>query len=185
IVQAGDFADSMARDMADVKKLADKKRKEAETQLAMLRDRSFKLSSDPAETHGVPTPLKPVPKIDFAPLEKAVARLKASAQKCDAAAAARFVQLPPAKRERVHALIDNIDQTLAPEVGLPGRNWYRNLIWAPGRNTGYGVKTLPGIREGIEDERFDDAIRYIGLTADALNAYSARLDEATRVLNGQ
>jgi hypothetical protein len=45
------------------------------------------------------------------------------------------------------------------------------------------VKTLPGVREGIEDERLDDAVRYIRLTADVLNAYSARLDEATQVLD--
>jgi len=183
IVQAGDFADAMARDVAEVKKLADKKRKDAETQLAMLRDRSFEMSADPTEAYGTPTPLKPVPKIDFAPLDKAVARLNASAQKYDMAVAAHFVQMSVAKRNSVRSLIDNIDQTLAPEVGLPGRNWYRNLIWAPGRNTGYAVKTLPGVREGIEDERFDDAIRYVDLTAEALNAYSARLDEATRILN--
>ena len=40
-----------------------------------------------------------------------------------------------------------IDQTMAPPVGLPGRTWYRNLIYAPGRFTGYGAKTLPGVRE--------------------------------------
>jgi N-acetylated-alpha-linked acidic dipeptidase len=130
-------------------------------------------------------PLKPVPKIDFAPLEKAVARLKTDAQKYDTAVAVHFSQLPETKRAALRQLMDDIDQTLAPEVGLPGRNWYRNLIWAPGRNTGYGVKTLPGVREGIEDERFDDAIRYIGLTAGALDAYSARLEDATRVLNSR
>jgi N-acetylated-alpha-linked acidic dipeptidase len=134
--------------------------------------------------HGDPTPPKPVPKIGFAALDKAVARLKTSAQKYDAAAAAHFAHLPAAKRDVLRTLMNNIDQTLTADVGLPGRNWYRNLIWAPGRNTGYGVKTLPGVREGIEDERFDDAIRYVRLTADALNAYSARLEEATRILNG-
>ncbi len=184
LVQAGDFAEAMARDVADLKKLADKKRKDAAIQLAMLRDRSFDLSADPTKTHGDPTPPKPVPKIGFAALDKAVARLKTSAQKYDAAAAAHFAHLPAAKRDVLRTLMNNIDQTLTADVGLPGRNWYRNLIWAPGRNTGYGVKTLPGVREGIEDERFDDAIRYVRLTADALNAYSARLEEATRILNG-
>jgi hypothetical protein len=47
------------------------------------------------------------------------------------------------------------------------------------------VKTRPGVREGIEDERFDDAIRYIRLTADVLDAYSARLEQAVRVLNSR
>jgi N-acetylated-alpha-linked acidic dipeptidase len=185
IVQAGDFAEAMARDLAELKKLADKKRKEAEVQIAMLSDRSFALSADPTKSHGNPVPLKRVPKIDFTPLDRAVARLKTSAKTYDTAVAAHFARLPEAKRAALRGMMDNIDQTLAPEVGLPGRNWYRNLIWAPGRNTGYGVKTLPGVREGIEDEHFDNAIRYVGLTADALNAYSARLEEATHVLNSR
>jgi N-acetylated-alpha-linked acidic dipeptidase len=79
----------------------------------------------------------------------------------------------------------NIDQTLAPEnVGLPGRDWYKNLVYAPGRYTGYEAKTLPGVREAIEDRRWSDANRYAKLTADALNAYSDRLNAATAVLNG-
>jgi N-acetylated-alpha-linked acidic dipeptidase len=70
------------------------------------------------------------------------------------------------------------------DQGLPGRSWYKNMITAPGRFTGYGAKTLPGVREAIEEERFDDAVRYIGLTAGALDAYSKRLDDATALLNG-
>jgi N-acetylated-alpha-linked acidic dipeptidase len=67
-------------------------------------------------------------------------------------------------------------------VGLPGRGWYKNLIYAPGRFTGYGAKTLPGVREAIEDQRWADADRYAKLTADVIDAYSARLDQATAVL---
>ena len=76
----------------------------------------------------------------------------------------------------------NIDQTLVSDVGLPGRGWYKNLIYAPGRFTGYGAKTLPGVREAIEDQRWADADRYAKLTADVIDAYSARLDQATAVL---
>ena len=79
-----------------------------------------------------------------------------------------------------------LDQTLAPDnVGLPVRPWFKNLIYAPGRFTGYGAKTLPGVREAIEEERFADADRYAKLTADALNAYSVQLDSATALLNGK
>jgi N-acetylated-alpha-linked acidic dipeptidase len=78
----------------------------------------------------------------------------------------------------------DVDQTLLSNVGLPGRTWYKNLIYAPGRFTGYGAKTLPGVREAIEDQRWDDANHYAKLTADALNAYSDRLEKATAVLKG-
>ena len=78
----------------------------------------------------------------------------------------------------------DIDQTLAIDEGLPGRPWYRNLVYAAGRFTGYGAKTLPGVREAIEEGRWDDAVRYVGLTARALDAYSDRLDQAAKVLDG-
>ena len=52
------------------------------------------------------------------------------------------------------------------------------MIYAPGMYTGYGVKTLPGIREAIEERRWDEANQYIGVVARALNAYSERLDRA-------
>jgi hypothetical protein len=87
--------------------------------------------------------------------------------------------------EYEQALMLTIDQTLAPEVGLPGRPWYKNLVYAPGRLTGYGAKTLPGVREAIEERRWSEANRYIRLTADALDAYSARLDQARGVVGGK
>jgi len=81
------------------------------------------------------------------------------------------------------AEMHDIDQTLTLDEGLPERPWYKHLIYAPGRQTGYGVKTLPGVREAIEDQRWDDANRYIPLTAKVLGAYAARLDAATAVLS--
>jgi N-acetylated-alpha-linked acidic dipeptidase len=62
--------------------------------------------------------------------------------------------------------------------GLPGRDWYQHMVYAPGAHTGYGAKTLPGIREAIEERRWEEANQYIGVVARALNAYSARLDRA-------
>ena len=80
--------------------------------------------------------------------------------------------------------MQSIDQTLLAEQGLPGRPWFKNVIYAPGRFTGYGAKTLPGVREAIEERRFDDAQKYVGITSQALNAYSAELDKATAIVNG-
>ena len=71
---------------------------------------------------------------------------------------------------------------LLDSKGLPGRPWYQNLVYAPGRFTGYGAKTLPGVREAIEERRFADANTYAELTADALNAYAARLDTAAEII---
>ena len=167
-----------------MKKLADDKREEAETQAKLLHDRAFQLAADPTKSSGLPTALDRVPHVEFAPLEDAVDRLKRSAKAYDDALAKNASGLSGARLARLQVLMFDIDQTLAPSVGLPGRSWYRNLIYAPGRFTGYGAKTLPGVREAIEDRRWADANRYARLTADALNAYSDRLDKATAVLKG-
>ncbi|HWA29951.1 MAG TPA: transferrin receptor-like dimerization domain-containing protein [Rhizomicrobium sp.] len=185
VVQAGDFADTVAMYLGEVKKLADTRREAAEVQAKAIADHVFQDTYDPTKTNGEPTALKPVPKFDFKPMDDAVKTLQASAKAYDDAFAANGSKLSADQRAALWAAIQPLDQTLAPDnVGLPGRPWFRNLVYAPGRYTGYGAKTLPGIREAIEDERFDDATRYITLTANALNAYSAQLDKATAVLKG-
>jgi len=50
----------------------------------------------------------------------------------------------------VNAVLQGLEQALTDARGLPGRSWYINLIYAPGQLTGYGAKTLPGVREAIE-----------------------------------
>jgi len=180
--RVGGFADAIAEDLDEMKKLADHKREEAENQSGLLRDRAFQLSADPTKSSGVPAALDRVPHLEFAALDNAVDRLKRSAKAYDEALAKNASGLSGPHRARLQTLMFSIDQTLAPEVGLPGRPWYRNLVYAPGRLTGYGAKTLPGMREAIEERRWSDANRYDKLTADALNAYSDRLDQATALL---
>ena len=92
--------------------------------------------------------------------------------------------LAPATRARIDAALANIDELLLDPAGLPGRAWYKNLISAPGSLTGYGAKTLPGIREGIEQRRFDDARAYVGRTAAVIEAYANRLDQVA-VMGGR
>ncbi len=182
VQHAGPFADAMAEYLDQVKKLADGKREEAETQASLLRDKAYQLAADPTKSSGLPTALDRVPHLEFAALEDAVDRLKRSARAYDDALAKNASRLAAPEIARLQALMFDIDQTLAPEGGLPGqRGWYRNLVYAPGRFTGYGVKTFPGVREAIEDRRWDDANRYVKLTAKALNSYSERLDKATEV----
>jgi N-acetylated-alpha-linked acidic dipeptidase len=182
VQRAGDFAEAVGTYLAEVKKLADAERQEAEVQASLLHDHAFQLADDPTKGGNPPKSLSPVPYFEFAPLDNAVARLRQSAHAYDSALSHHAAELNAAQVSRVQTLMLSIDQTLAPDVGLPGRPWYRNLIFAPGRLTGYGAKTLPGVREAIEDRRWSDADHYARLTADALNAYSDRLDEARKVL---
>ena len=135
--------------------------------------------------------------IDFAPLDNALVRLQRSAKGYDSAyggAAASGLSLSAAQRQQVNALLQGMDrksrfvtlqgmeQTLLDAKGLPGRPWFQHFVYAPGMNTGYGVKTLPGVREAIEERQWDEASREVTRTAAVLNAYSARIDQAKAAL---
>jgi N-acetylated-alpha-linked acidic dipeptidase len=184
VQRTSDFADTVALYLSEVKKLATEKKEAQIAQAGLLKDRVFALTADPTKPSGAPTAFEPVPALDFAPMDAAVDKLKASAKAYDDALAKNGASLSGDRLAHLQGLMLDLDQTLAPDVGLPGRPWFKNVIYAPGTLTGYGAKTLPAIREGIEQQRFADAVAYIKITADALNAYSARLDQATAVLNG-
>lgn len=90
--------------------------------------------------------------------------------------------MPAAAKAQVFAALAPLEQALTDDRGLPGRPWYRHLVYAPGRFTGYGSKTLPGVREAVEEERWSDAERYVAITAQAIEAYAAGLDRARRLI---
>jgi N-acetylated-alpha-linked acidic dipeptidase len=179
----GDFADTVSGYVDEVKKLADAKREEAEGQAKLLAAGAYKLAADPTKINVDPAALDRAPYIDFAPLENASDRLKRSAKAFDAALAAKGPTLSPAKRAQLDAFLQPQEQSLLNAQGLPERPWYKNTVYAPGRFTGYGAKTLPGVREAIEERRWSDADRYSMLTAQALTAYAERLDKATALVN--
>ena len=154
-------------------------REHAVTQDRLLDQKAFALADDPTLSSGPPERESIAPTLDFAALDGAVTRLTASAHAYDQAAATA----PTADRgAAADALLQGLEQTLTDPEGLPGRPWYRHLIYAPGLLTGYGAKTLPGVREAIEGRRWSEASAFIARTAAVLEAASARLDQATGVL---
>jgi N-acetylated-alpha-linked acidic dipeptidase len=174
----GDYTD-------ELHKLADDKRKKSEELQKLIGKNAFQLAADPTRVVHAPEREPEVPYLSFAALDNSVARLKKSAQAYDDACEKVFSGTPslaPAQRKELNAQLRGIEQTLTNSNGLPGRPWYRHLIYAPGLLTGYGVKTLPGVREAIEDNRWNEANQYVVLTAQALDAYSDRLDKATALL---
>jgi len=184
LARYGDFADTVSRYLDQVKKLADTRRDAAETQAKLLAADAYRLTDDPTKTSGPPTTLKSVPHFNMAPLENAVDHLKRSAKAYDTALSAKGTAQSDAIKAKLIDLARQTEQALVVDVGLPGRDWYKNLIYAPGRNTGYAAKTLPGVREAIEEERWADVDRYAALTGAALDAYADKLDEGVRLMGG-
>jgi N-acetylated-alpha-linked acidic dipeptidase len=182
--RASDFADAMSTNLDLEKKLLKQKREEAETQDKMLRDHAYHIAADPTQSNAPPTRLSAVPQVNFKPLDDAVNRLKGSARAYDDALAKHGPNLSAPELAQLNAMMLTIDRTLAPDAGLPDRPWYKNVIYAPGRFTGYDAKTMPAITEAIEDSRWADVDRGVKITADSLNTYSDQLDQATAILNG-
>ena len=174
----GDFASTVSRYLVDIKKLADDQREKDRTLADLRREGDFTLASSPQDPTVAPPDQGITPLIDMLPLENAVDHLKRAASAADAMLG-REDSLPAATQGRVNAGLANIDQLLLDPAGLPGRPWFKNLVYAPGTLTGYGAKTLPGVREAIEQRRFDDARTYVVRTAKVLEDYAARLDSVT------
>jgi N-acetylated-alpha-linked acidic dipeptidase len=177
-----DFAASIAGYDEELHKLADGMRAKTRELSKLLDDDAYQLATDPAKPRAPPPRAAEVPYLNFAELDNAVAKLEQSAKAFDAEyarlAAIDESGADAAAQERLNATLTELEQSLTDSHGLPGREWYQHMIYAPGLYTGYGVKTLPGIREAIEERRWDEANRYVGVVSRALNAYSARLDRA-------
>ena len=185
-LQFGGFADTVDDYLQEVHKLAEDRRKHAEALAKLLEQNAFKLAADPTRPILAPEREPETPYLDFAPLDNAVARLKKSAKSYDEAyarGAQSGLALSPATRTALNAELQGMEHSLTNDRGLPGRSWFRHLIYAPGMLTGYGAKTLPGVREAIEQHRWDEADEYARLTAQALGAYCDRLDQATALLS--
>jgi N-acetylated-alpha-linked acidic dipeptidase len=176
---AGDVADYIA----DIQKLAAGQRERDRTLADLRRETDFKLASSPTDPTTAPPDEGITPLVDMLPLQNASDHLIRAAGAADAMLA-HADQLPPAIQARIDGALNAIDQLLLDPQGLPGRGWYKNLISAPGMLTGYGAKTLPGVREAVEQRRWDDARTYVGRTAAVIEAYANRLDQAVGIAGG-
>jgi len=176
--QFADLADTIHKYVDEVKKLWQQKHDEIEERGKELDEGVFAAIRDPKKVL-VPPKREPIPPyLNFAPLETASDTLTRSAEAFEKAykAAAN----PPA-RELNEKLMQS-ERLLTDSAGLPRRPWFQHEIYAPGFYTGYGVKTLPGVREAIEQKQWDEAGREIERVAKVLRDEAALLDSMTALL---
>jgi N-acetylated-alpha-linked acidic dipeptidase len=126
--------------------------------------------------------------LDLSAVRRAVDELDAAGKAFDAAlerALARGSRSLTSRRRELAAINREIYMTerdLGADEGLPGRPWFRHTIYAPGYYTGYGVKTMPGIREAIELNRPEEAKAQAAIVAAAIERMTARVRRATEML---
>ena len=178
------FSDTVGNYLEEIHTLADNLRDSTEQKNKLIDANAYILASDPTEPYVQPEKAGAVPFLNLAALDNAVLRLKQSAKACDDAGAeslAAGLPLTGPQRAEIESLLQGMEQSLTDPTGLPGRDWFRHMIYAPGLLTGYGVKTLPGVREAIESRRWSEAEKYSDITARALGSYSDRLDKISAI----
>jgi N-acetylated-alpha-linked acidic dipeptidase len=152
------LADTLHVYTMEVKALLETRRTEAKERDAALALNAYTVSNDPKRPTLAPPSLATPPYLDFAPLDNALVALdKAAADYKKAQSAASGKTLSQDSLKTLNADLIQAERKLTSPEGLPRSQWMQNLIYAPGWYSGYGAKTLPGIREAIEERRYSEA----------------------------
>ena len=170
--QFSDFADTVQGYTLELKKLAGDKRAEIEERNREIDEGAFAAANDPKHKLAIPERQEVPPYLNFAPLDNAVDALTKSAETYDKAVATAGDHVPVT----LNASLIESERRLTDPAGLPNRDWFRHMIYAPGFYTGYGVKTLPAIREAIDQKHWKEADEQIVRVAKVL-------DRETQLLN--
>lgn len=165
---------------SEVMTLLESMREATEIENQLIDEKRFIHAADPTIPYFPPAKKDQVPYLNFSSLQNALASLdKAVNQFADLQTAN---PKPNTNLNTLNKLLYQAEQQLLTDTGLPRRGWYRHTIYAPGFYTGYGVKTLPGIREAIEQRSWQEAQEQIEIAAEAIGRYANTVEQATRIL---
>ena len=171
------FYKTVAGYVGELKVLLDNTRTATELENNMIRDKLYDLATDPKNNFQSPKMKDVVPYLNFSDLENAVIQLKEAAEEFQKQYN-RAIQLPIDKRNELNEILYKVERSLINDNGLPRRPWYKHQIYAPGYYTGYGVKTLPGILEAIEQRNWKEAQENIVIVSKTLEAYTLQVQHA-------
>ena len=167
--------------VGELKSLMDHLRTQTEVENKMLQDKVYTLANDPKLKLNVPTEKVTVPYLDFSQLENAMILLRKQADDFNGLSKEAILKSQE-QQKAINKVLYQIERSLLSEDGLPRRPWYKHQIYAPGLYTGYGVKTMPGIREGIEQRSYEEAQSNIYKVANTLKTYSDELGKVVSML---
>lgn len=157
----------------EVINLLDQSRENTIIENQLIKENHYVRASDPTETFIQPKPKEEVPFLDFSAIQNAVKTLENATN--NLAELTSKSSLSPDQKNSINRQVYQAEQQLLLSEGLPRRGWYKHSIYAPGFYTGYGVKTLPGIREAIEQRNWDETQQQIEKAAAAINRFAAYL----------
>ena len=158
--------------IAELMNNVDKMREKAKVENELVNTKAYAVAADPTEGLKLPTTVEDVPYVDFASILNALTRLEKSAEQVEQIK----VNADAQKLASINAKIYAAEQTLLMTKGLPRRPWYKHSLYAPGFYTGYGVKTIPGVREAIEQKDWSETRTQIEEVAAAINRLATYLE---------
>jgi N-acetylated-alpha-linked acidic dipeptidase len=176
--QFADLVDTVKKYDEELKKLLKDQQDEANDINQKLDDGVYSATSDPRHPTVAPPRAEVPPFINFAPIDNAIAALSRSAERYQKASAALRSATANANFAALNQLLLQSERRLTLQEGLPRRPWYKHLIYAPGWYTGYSPKTMPAVREAIEEKRYADADPEIAKVAKVLEAEAELIDQA-------
>ncbi|MCP9236651.1 M28 family metallopeptidase [Lewinella sp. JB7] len=172
------FSTTIEGYVGEVIKLSETLREQTARENRLIREGAYRLAADPTQPFVAPAVKEEVPYLNFAPVQNGLRRVQELADRYDPAAAPT---LSPSRREQLNRLFIDLERQLTREEGLPRRPWFVHHIYAPGYYTGYGVKTLPGVREAIEQRDFTEAQEQIDKLGEVLRAYAEQMERVTQL----
>ncbi|HEY5615146.1 MAG TPA: transferrin receptor-like dimerization domain-containing protein [Bacteroidota bacterium] len=179
----GNFTDTIRRYVDELKRLLKTTQDQINERNKQIEEGVFTATADPKETYVPPSKEDVPPHLNFAPLDNAVDILNKSSERYTAVTKKlQHTMLSTAMVKSVNAKLIQTERKLTHPDGLPGRPWFKHLIYAPGFYTGYGVKTIPGVREGIEQKRWAEADSEIVRVSKALQEFAALVNSAAEEL---
>lgn len=176
------LADTTQGYLRDLQNLLRQKQDEIRERNRQIADGVLAAVNDPKQPRPSPS-VEEVPlAINFAQIENAVTALSRAADRYKAAVAK--ARPDTATVRAVNARLIQSERQFIDPQGLPRRTWYRHMLYAPGFYTGYGVKTMPGVREGIEQKRYAEAESEAARVAAALTREATLVNDAAALLEG-
>ena len=162
----------------EVMQLANDRRKAIKNENEMISEGTYKAYFDPKKTFIIPETQEEVPYFNFSPLQNELVKMEEIVAKVST-----NLNTNGFGNAEINKLLFTSERKLTREEGLPIRPWYKHHLYAPGFYTGYGVKTLPGIREAIEQGKWDLVEQQIKVLADVLTGFNDHLEEITKQLD--
>jgi N-acetylated-alpha-linked acidic dipeptidase len=149
-----------------------------------LDENIYARTNDPWAPTNPPKREALAPILEFSYLDNAIDSLTRAAKRYEQAQAIAMAQnLAAVALGQVNALLRTADQEMLLPDGLPKRPWFKHSLYAPGLYTGYGVKTMPGVREAIDLHDWKTANEQILKAAAALDREAGLVNRAAALLD--